>query len=140
MKSIAAAILAIALGVSLTAGGRPDLIVTIPTADKVALTVSGQCVDVSKAGSIKAVAEGIVDGQRQTIPLTLTRTSSPNTYAVSRQWPSKGTWVISLTFDSYVTVSTLVTLGPDGSYVGASVQNLRRAAQAADIAKALNRL
>jgi hypothetical protein len=41
-------------------------------------------------------AEGIVNGSRQSVPLTLVPLRTPGVYAVRRQWP-EGRWVLSLT-------------------------------------------
>jgi hypothetical protein len=46
--------------------------------------------------SITATAEGIVNGKRETIPLKLVPLSTANTYAVTRQWPGEGRWVVTL--------------------------------------------
>jgi len=56
--------------------------------------------------TISATAEGLVNGQRRSINLALTPLSAPATgeknapdfprYAVKRQWPAEGTWVLAL--------------------------------------------
>jgi len=45
---------------------------------------------------VKATAEGLVGGKRETIPLNVMSLSTPGTYAVSRQWPREGVWTIRL--------------------------------------------
>src|SRR5947208_16449564 len=42
-----------------------------------------------------ATAEGKVDGKRQSIPLQVIALSTPGTYAVKKQWPDKGAWVLT---------------------------------------------
>ena len=42
-------------------------------------------------------AEGIIDGKRQSIALKLTPTSKPGVYAIKKQWPAEGNWVVSVT-------------------------------------------
>jgi hypothetical protein len=46
--------------------------------------------------SWSATAEGIVKGRRQSIPLRLTKIDT-ELYAVKRQWPAEGVWVLALT-------------------------------------------
>ena len=58
--------------------------------------------------TVKATAEGIVNGQRKSIPLTLTSVARDNsavkatrhafeTFALKRQWPAQGAWVLAIT-------------------------------------------
>ena len=63
-------------------------------------------------------AEGIVNGQRRTIPLRLAATSRPGVYALHDQWGAEGTWTLVLTarqgpgeFDG---ATALVELSPGG--------------------------
>ena len=44
--------------------------------------------------SLTATAEGVIDGQRRSIPLKLIPLSTPGTFAVTREWPSGGTWAV----------------------------------------------
>jgi hypothetical protein len=64
--------------------------------------------------AVTAMAEGIVKGERRSIPLTLEATGATGVYAVKKQWPSEGAWVLTFTMSVGGQVSTLVTLGPDG--------------------------
>lgn len=43
---------------------------------------------------VEARAEGIVNGQRKTLPLTLERTDREGVYALKQTWPQTGDWVI----------------------------------------------
>jgi hypothetical protein len=58
---------------------------------------------------LTATAEGVIDGQRRSIPLNLISLSSaPGAFAVTHEWPSTGTWVIKIVatnpeFKSYAT-------------------------------------
>jgi hypothetical protein len=45
---------------------------------------------------VTATAEGIVNGKRVTTPLTVIRLSEPGAFAVTRQWPQTGTWVVKM--------------------------------------------
>ena len=46
--------------------------------------------------SMTATAEGVIDGQRRSIPLKLIPLSAPGTFAITREWPSAGTWAIKI--------------------------------------------
>src|SRR5467141_278979 len=58
----------------------------------VTLKVAG-CHDPTLA-TVTANAVGLVNGERRSIPLQLTKLSGPGMYAVSQQWPKEGKWVI----------------------------------------------
>jgi hypothetical protein len=89
-------------GVSLMAGGI-GLEISRPSsnpeaqAKKAVLVVKGYaCVEPSRT-SITANAEGVVNGKRQSIPLKLIPLSGQSTFALMRQWPTDGRWIIALT-------------------------------------------
>ena len=63
-------------------------------------------------GSMRGRAEGIVDGERRSIPLEFHRTSSVGVYAVPQSWPSHGDWVLAIS--GHPDATLLVELGPDG--------------------------
>jgi len=44
--------------------------------------------------TVEARAEGLVNGQRKTLPLTLERTDREGVYALRQAWPDTGNWVI----------------------------------------------
>lgn len=46
--------------------------------------------------SLTATAEGIIDGQRRTIPLKLIPLSKAGTFAATQEWPSNGAWVVKI--------------------------------------------
>jgi hypothetical protein len=59
-------------------------------------------------------AEGIVNGKRQSHPVQLKLTTT-GVYAVSRQWPSGGSWVVVINGEyGGLSSSALVEMGPDG--------------------------
>jgi hypothetical protein len=68
-------------------------------------------------------AEGVVNGQRRTQVLELQRTSRPGVYALRKQWPDEGTWVLVLRVEqSKAAVATaLVSLGRDGTIASVEV-------------------
>ena len=60
-------------------------------------------------------AEGIVNGRRQSIPLTFTDTSRDFVRAVKKNWPDEGTWVLVITTGGHKDGATaLVGIGTDG--------------------------
>jgi hypothetical protein len=97
---------------------------------------------------LSASAEGFVDGSRKSLPLEL-RSIGSGVYAIKQEWPSEGTWVLTLT-GAYngMTSSVLVELGPhgtvlpgtrlqEGSLKGVHAKGARRTWVAGDIDSAL---
>jgi hypothetical protein len=52
------------------------------------------CTDLSKS-SLNGSAEGLVDGERTSVPLRMI-VASPGVYAVNESWPQGGVWVVKL--------------------------------------------
>ncbi|HEX3868467.1 MAG TPA: hypothetical protein VHV78_17005 [Gemmatimonadaceae bacterium] len=73
---------------------------------------------VPSASDVTAAAEGIVSGARQTIPLRLDPTSHPGVFAVRRQWPTDGAWVVRIQLRQ---TTALVTFDGIGNVAGARV-------------------
>ena len=46
------------------------------------------------ASGVTGSAEGIVSGARRTIPLVFDTTTRRGTYALRKQWPNEGTWML----------------------------------------------
>ncbi len=64
---------------------------------------------------ITAAAVGAVNGERREIPLKLEPAGEPGFYAVTRQWPAEGRWVLRFVGTDHDRVThTLVPAGPDG--------------------------
>lgn len=91
-------------------------------------------------------AEGVVDGKRRTIELQFQRTSRPGVFALRKQWPDAGRWVLSLgVHQGDFVAGALVRLGADGRVAAVDVPvrrsgadgNLPRAIGAAEIEAAL---
>ena len=62
---------------------------------------------------LTGTAVGVIDGRKQTIPLQIDPLSEPGTYALTRQWPDKGRWVLEFVAkDQGRITSTLVGAGP----------------------------
>jgi hypothetical protein len=53
------------------------------------------CAEPAKA-QITGIAEGLVNGARQSVSLRLIAAADPGVYLVSREWPSQGQWVVNL--------------------------------------------
>lgn len=64
---------------------------------------------------IAAFAEGRVDGRLQSIPLRLERGDQPGVFALRRQWPAGGRWVIRLVPGLRGAASSVTPIGADGS-------------------------
>ena len=64
---------------------------------KVVLVVRPRVCDNPAAVQITGTAEGLVNGTRQSLPLTLVAINSvEGVYAVQQQWPDNGQWVLQL--------------------------------------------
>jgi hypothetical protein len=95
--------------------GNPEANAEAKKANAVLTLRMDGCHEPEKA-VVTATATGVVDGKQQTIPLKLTKLSSPGAYALTQQWPKQGKWVIAIAADDVDKRSThtLVTAGPDG--------------------------
>jgi hypothetical protein len=63
-------------------------------------------------------AEGAVNGERRSMALHFDSTGQPNVFALRRQWPTEGTWVLRI---SLRTTTAIVTLGRGGEVASVSV-------------------
>jgi len=98
------------------AGGPPSFSFHAPsTADaKAVLVVHAYSCHMPTDATVLARAEGLVNGQRREIPLTLTPTSETGVYSVYRQWPAEGSWALMFSVDRGGQTTALVQLGPKG--------------------------
>jgi hypothetical protein len=86
---------ALAGGFFLTIGN--PVAANVPQAKGAVLVVRPDgCHEPAKA-QITGTAEGIVNGARRSVPLKLTALPTPGVYAVNREWPAEGVWVVNLT-------------------------------------------
>lgn len=68
------------------------------------------------AAKLSVRAEGLVDGQRKSLAVRLTPLGDEEGYAVRRQWPAEGVWVLTLTGEYRGhTSSVLADLAPNGT-------------------------
>lgn len=135
--------LLLALSAQLWAGGF-HLITGRPAVNKdaqamnAALTVTAMgCRNPEKA-AVTATAIGIVNGEKRTIALKLKPLPQPGAYAVTRQWPAGGRWVLQfVATDEDRVTSTLIVSNPDGiDFPGAKLA--MRQPNAAEVEALLN--
>jgi hypothetical protein len=90
------------------------------------------CAEPAKS-QISGTAEGLVKGARQSVVLKIAPTSKPGVYAVNQNWPSEGSWVVSLKGTcASASAGAVVPIGPKG-FVRESSKFLPRPASDAEI-------
>jgi hypothetical protein len=78
------------------------------------------------ASGVAGSAEGIVAGNRRSIPLAFDTTSRRGTYALRKQWPNDGTWMLVINTGGRAQgITALVDLGPQGDVAGVRVPTRR---------------
>lgn len=45
---------------------------------------------------VSATAEGRVEGQRRSVPLKVVPAPTANVFAISREWPNQGVWIVNI--------------------------------------------
>jgi len=65
-----------------------------------------------------AIAEGLVDGKRQSVLIRLAATSEHGVYRFARTWPREGRWMIRLSLGQPPAPATVATLRADGRVQG----------------------
>jgi len=106
-----------ATGVLLIAGGfsvefgNPKAVNDPKAADAAVIVRAVGCHEPEKA-KFTVTAEGTVDGKRQSLPVQLTALSTPGMYAVKKQWPDNGKFVLvfNATFDGHFVSSAVLPL------------------------------
>ena len=73
----------------------------------------------ANVGDVAAHAEGIVGGARRSVPVTLSETGTPGVFAVKRQWPTDGSWIVVLT--AFGSTTALVAIDHTGGVAFARV-------------------
>ena len=74
--------------------------------------------------ALVGTAEGLVQGKRQTVQLDFTPTTREGVFALRKQWPSEGVWVLVIAVRAHAgddPATALVKLGPDGQVVSVQV-------------------
>lgn len=78
------------------------------------------------ASGVSGTAEGLVSGARRTIPLVFDTTSRRGTYALRKQWPTDGTWMLVINTGGQAQgVTALVELSPQGDVASVRVPTRR---------------
>lgn len=78
------------------------------------------------ASGVTGTAEGIVGGARKSIPLTFGNTSKPGSYALRKQWPDDGTWMLVINTGGQAQgVTALVDVGSTGDVARVRVPTRR---------------
>lgn len=67
---------------------------------------------------VSGSAEGLVENARRTIALTFDATSRPGVFAVRKQWPSEGTWIVRV---SLASTTAIVVLDHEGNVASVRV-------------------
>ena len=97
------------------------------------------CAEPAKA-QVTGTAEGLVNGMRRSVPVRLVPAAAAGAFAVAREWPSQGAWVVSLTGHcGNSTASAIVPVGPNG-FLRESSKFFPRAATAAEVESVLTTL
>ena len=79
------------------------------------------------ASGVTGTAEGVVAGARRTIPLAFDTTSRRGAYALRKQWPTDGTWMLVINTGGQAQgVTALVELGPRGDVGSVRVPTRRQ--------------
>jgi hypothetical protein len=65
----------------------------------------------TQVSDVSGAAEGIVNGSRRSIALRFDTTGRPNVFAVRRQWPSDGTWLLRIALRQTTAIVTLDRAG-----------------------------
>jgi hypothetical protein len=90
--------------------------------------------------ALTATAEGLTNSGRQSIPLKVIPLSKPDSFAVTREWPQSGEWVVKIVatnpeYKNYAT-SVLIPMGND-SFNWTAVKYYPRAPTTAEVDAAL---
>jgi hypothetical protein len=76
----------------------------------------------ARLDDLQGTAEGIVAGWRRSVPLRFQETGRPNTFALRRQWPTEGTWLVRLVTKH---TTAIVTFDGAGNVASARVPTER---------------
>jgi hypothetical protein len=93
-------------------------------------------------GDIKLVgsALGVVNGQPKNVELKITPTGEAGVYAVARQWPAEGAWVLTFTNAGGAFVNALVELRPGAALAIASQESTIKKLSRPQLDEALQRV
>ena len=74
---------------------------------------------ITTVADLNGAAEGLVAGARRTVALKFDTTPTPGVYALRRQWPTDGAWMLRITLKEHTTA--LVTLDQAGAVASVRV-------------------
>jgi len=78
------------------------------------------------ASGVTGTAEGIVGGARRSVRLTFDTTARRGSYALRKQWPAEGTWMLVINTGGHAEgVTALVEIGSRGEVAGVRVPTRR---------------
>ena len=63
----------------------------------------------AKLADLNGTAQGIVNGARRSAPIHFDTTSKPGIFAVRKQWPSEGTWLLQIALFSTTAIVAVAT-------------------------------
>jgi hypothetical protein len=86
-----------------------------PDRDGLTYTARTVACDANTALEPWAIAEGLVDGMRQSVLIRLKPTSEHGVYRFTRTWPTEGRWMIRLSLGHPPAPTTVATLRADGT-------------------------
>jgi hypothetical protein len=94
---------------------------------------------------VSGTADGLVNGERRSLPLEITPTDITGLYVVRRQWPREGVWVLRITADGgHGRVTAVVGIGASGEVnlvrVPTGVGSMPRPASDAEVGAMLHAL
>lgn len=101
---------ALAFSGTANAGGQQVAVEVAP--DGGSLLVRTYHCGTPAAISVAGKAEGVVNGQPRSLELKVARTKEASVFAVARQWPADGAWVLTFTTEGGPFVNALVELQP----------------------------
>ncbi|HEV8305020.1 MAG TPA: hypothetical protein VGQ25_08675 [Gemmatimonadales bacterium] len=72
---------------------------------------------------LAGTAEGIVNGERRTIPLEFTETAEPGVYVLNQRWPREGVWTLVIRAGQApgMVATGVVEIGADGEIASVRV-------------------
>lgn len=77
----------------------------------------------ARLGDLSGSAEGLVNGTRRTVPIHFEALPASGTFAVRKQWPSEGTWLVRITLHE---TTALVMLDAAGNVTSSRVPTVDR--------------
>jgi hypothetical protein len=86
---------------------------------------------------VSGTAEGIVNGQRKSVPLKFIELSAPGVWALERNWPQEGAWVLDIRTTYNMMLSAALAKVDRSGAVQRTIAPRRDPPKDSDIAKAL---